>query len=119
MKEEFFHGSPIRFDTPVRENQCVTNSKRNALIFARRKCQGECYIYRLLLDPATDWKLSEEGGLRNKGLVRATPFLERITVTEDLIRQCKSDGTGDVQRVLGIDRSFQGKFSGVTPQQTS
>jgi hypothetical protein len=89
MQETFYHGSAVCIDGPLQKGTCVSSDKCNALIFARRRQQGDCYIYELLLDPVLDLRQQEDGGILDQVLIRDTPFSKRILATDDLIAECK------------------------------
>jgi len=91
MKELYFHGSKNDIQGDLRKGTCVTRSKPYALYYARRKQQGACYIYTLLLDPAADLKPHvDAAGTVDNRLVRDTPFFERVLVTPELILEHKA-----------------------------
>ena len=90
MKEQFFHGSAVSIEGPLRKASYVSRSRCNALIFAQRRREDVSYIYTLLLGPAVDVERHEEaGGLVDHKLARDTPFSERNLVTPQLIEECK------------------------------
>jgi len=89
VKEQFFHGSAVCIDGPLLKGTCVSRSKYAALLFAqRRRKNGDCYIYTLLLDPAVDLERVDAGAI-DQVLARDTPFSERNLVTPQLIEECK------------------------------
>ena len=96
MKDRYYHGSPDFIESTVLLDQgtCVTSSKANALSFAqrRKKKDAPSYIYSVLLDPATDIeRRTDPAGVVDRVLVRATPFEERILVTDALKVECKAE----------------------------
>ena len=88
MKEQFFHGSAVSIEGPLRKASYVSRSRCNALIFAQRRREDVSYIYTLLLDPAVDLERVDAGAI-DQVLARDTPFSERNLVTPQLIEECK------------------------------
>jgi hypothetical protein len=97
MKKKYFHGSSIDIQGSLQKGTCVSSSKSNALIFARRRQRGNCYIYTLLLDPAVDLKQHVDAvETVDYVLARDTPFSERIVVTDQVIAKCKAVRAADI-----------------------
>jgi hypothetical protein len=91
MKPTHYHGSPVLVDGKLKEGTCVSSSKCAALIFARRKCQGNCYIYSLVLNPGDLYQDADGAGIVDCRLRHATAFLERIPVTKEMIAECEAE----------------------------
>src|SRR5260221_312800 len=89
MKKAYYHGSSTHIDGPLSEGSYVSSAKCNALIFARRRCQGNCYIYVVQVDPAVDLQQRVNAGTVDWVLARDIAFSERILVTDELIAECK------------------------------
>ncbi len=90
MKQTYYHGSSTCIDGMIWKGTCVSIEKCNALTFARRRGQGVCYIYSMVLDSAADLERHEEAGIVDWRLVRNTAFSERVVVTDELIAECKA-----------------------------
>ena len=104
MKKPFFHGSPIKIDGQIRQGTCVSNSKSNALYFALRRRQGDCYLYILQVDPAVDLEQSfDAAGVMDYVLAHDTSYSECILVTDQVISECRAFGASEVARLLGQD----------------
>lgn len=100
MTKEFFHGSSTNIDGVIKKGTCVTNQRYNALIFALRRRQTNCYLYVLQLDPAALESREDATGVIDCVLARDTPFAERILLTDDLIAEIRAQGVADGRKLL-------------------
>ena len=92
MKQQFFHGSPDKIDVPLRSGTCVSSSKYNGVLFARRDGRSGGFLYVLSLDAAQDIKVVEDSsGVKDCVLTREIHYAERIAVTDDFVMSCKAE----------------------------
>jgi hypothetical protein len=94
MKTHYFHGTLEYYEHFVPKGKYVSNSERIALYYACRKKkrpdQEKCYVYDLLVDPAEDLEEAKDAcGTMDRKLVRDTPFVKRIPVTDEVITNVK------------------------------
>jgi len=102
MKKEFYHGSPTKIDGPLRKGTCVSNARHNAVFFALRRRQGDCYLYVILLDHTTDLEQSvDTAGVVDYVLARDTQPSKRIVLTDEILAEIRAEGAAEVSRLLG------------------
>jgi hypothetical protein len=101
MSTQYFHGSPNETSGLLPKGTYVTRAKHYALFYALRSGKPECYIYRMTLDSTKDIEQRVDlSGTVDYVLLRDTPYVERIPVTDEVRAECKAAEKAEVSAFL-------------------
>lgn len=99
----YYHGTDCVDIKRFKKDTFVINDMVMALWHAQKRKSLIAFIYVLELGESDVAKIPDEAGSFDMKLVRECGFVRRITVTPEIIEQCKSKERNEVLALLNLD----------------